>query len=318
MDDRPRQSQSAFGSACDSCKRRKVRCKGGQPCDRCASTGVSCTYGSSKGRTTAVSYTRYLEDRVAALEERLRQESGRGDEEGPSSRTMSEALQQPDLDLVETLVNPNDDFLYLNPSNSTQRFHGRYAGLSVLRRVRALCDSVSGSATNTAAGQDLVEAFDSLLLDPPMRTSFTTFAPLPDLERTRKLLEIALDEALCLQEYIDRVELWTSVQRLYTLDPSDLSRTEQKSLALLYALLAIGRRWEHHDEGAPSDTTNDARVKGFVALSVFAYTLMLITLFKVVILPRQSSFARDDRLQWKVPCYSIFRPSYPYANTTQT
>ena len=183
---------------------------------------------------------------------------------------MSEALQPPELDLVETLVNPDDDFLYLNPSNSTQRFHGKYAGLSVLRRVRALCDSVSGSATNTAAGQDLVEAFDSLLLDPPMQTSFTTFAPLPDQHRTRKLLEIVMDEALCCQEYIDREEIWTNVQRLYTQDPSDLSRTEQKSLALLYALLAIGRRWEHHDEEGPSDTKDDTRVRGWVYLSAFA------------------------------------------------
>lgn len=67
-------SRAKVTSACDACKRRKVKCTGTQPCDRCISSGVSCTFGSSAGRSSAVSYTRHLEEKIAELQALLRQQ----------------------------------------------------------------------------------------------------------------------------------------------------------------------------------------------------------------------------------------------------
>lgn len=61
------------GSACDTCRRRRVKCDGNQPCDRCVRSGVACTYGSVASRTSAVSYARQLEQKVAELQGLLRE-----------------------------------------------------------------------------------------------------------------------------------------------------------------------------------------------------------------------------------------------------
>lgn len=71
------------GSACDTCRRRRVKCDGNQPCDRCTRSNVACTYGSVASRTSAVSYARQLEQKVAELQgllrERPQEDSGETD-----------------------------------------------------------------------------------------------------------------------------------------------------------------------------------------------------------------------------------------------
>lgn len=57
-----------YGGACDTCRRRRVKCDGNQPCQRCMKSNVVCTYGSMAGRTSAISYARRLEEQIAQLQ----------------------------------------------------------------------------------------------------------------------------------------------------------------------------------------------------------------------------------------------------------
>lgn len=65
-----------LSTACDTCRRRRVKCDGSQPCSRCVRSKVSCTFGSVIGRTSATSYAHHLEQRVIELETRLREQEG--------------------------------------------------------------------------------------------------------------------------------------------------------------------------------------------------------------------------------------------------
>ena len=58
-------------SACDSCRRRRVKCDATQPCSPCTRSGIACTYGSVASRQSATSYARNLEQQVAELQLQL-------------------------------------------------------------------------------------------------------------------------------------------------------------------------------------------------------------------------------------------------------
>ncbi|KFX96493.1 hypothetical protein V490_03324 [Pseudogymnoascus sp. VKM F-3557] len=46
---RPLLSRSRAAHACDVCRRKKIRCNGGQPCATCLSSGHECIYGAEAG-----------------------------------------------------------------------------------------------------------------------------------------------------------------------------------------------------------------------------------------------------------------------------
>lgn len=83
-----------------------------------------------------------------------------------------------------------------------------------------------------------------------------TFALLPSRERLQKTVGIALNNVLNCKECIDREQLKRQVTHLYDRDPDDYTQEDRRSLGLIYALMALGRRHEPDDEelGANSGT----------------------------------------------------------------
>ncbi|KAK9491442.1 hypothetical protein V1508DRAFT_421948 [Lipomyces doorenjongii] len=68
-------SARLYGSACDTCRRRRVKCDGQQPCARCVRSSVTCTYGSLISRKSSVSYARHLEEQIERLQTVLKEQS---------------------------------------------------------------------------------------------------------------------------------------------------------------------------------------------------------------------------------------------------
>lgn len=97
-------------------------------------------------------------------------------------------------------------------------------------------------------GQALVESFDTNLLDLPSANRMATFALLPSKERLQKIIGIALNNVLNCKECIDREQLKQQVTHLYERDPDDYTQEDRRSLGLIYALMALGRRHEPESE----------------------------------------------------------------------
>lgn len=48
---KPTTRRLSSGSACETCRRRKTKCDGGQPCAYCATNGIECLHRASKKRS---------------------------------------------------------------------------------------------------------------------------------------------------------------------------------------------------------------------------------------------------------------------------
>lgn len=77
-----------------------------------------------------------------------------------------------------------------------------------------------------------------------------TFALLPTRERCQRTIGIALNNVLNGKECIDRDQLKRQVQHLYDRDPDDYTQEDRRSLGLVYALMALGRRHEPDGENS--------------------------------------------------------------------
>ena len=150
--------------------------------------------------------------------------------------------------LLDTLIGPEDDHVMAADGIHGSRYYGHFGGLSVLQTVRSLCGP--GSLDDDLAGISLAAAFDSSLLDLPARNHIAEFALLPPIEHLKETITTALDAALICKECLERDELWVPVEALYMRDPDDYDRADRSFLALVYALLALGRRHGQHDAGS--------------------------------------------------------------------
>ena len=197
-------------------------------------------------------------------------------------------------DLVETIVSAEDDRIYLGSENESQTFNGRFSGLSVLRSIRELCDHVAGAPGN-GYGTLLVEAFDSNLLGVPLTNAIASLALLPAVPVMRTAIKVALDEALSCQEFIDRSELRTQVERLYSIDPGEYLSSDRRALSLIYALLALGR--QHQIQNTIQDDQRQAtEMQGYDhgSWSIISHLLTLPSQYQLF--PSQPGDTRYDRL----------------------
>jgi hypothetical protein len=152
--------------------------------------------------------------------------------------------------LLDTLVGLEDDYIVVSNEYDRSFYHGRFGGLSVLRIVRNLCGLSHGDSDGVEVvegpGAHVAEAFDSAALDLPSHNMMADFALLLSHQRLEHSISIALDNALNCKECVDRSELWAAIQDLDEKDLRDYSENDRVLLALVYALLALGRR---HDPG---------------------------------------------------------------------
>ncbi|KAF5613039.1 C6 transcription factor [Fusarium sp. NRRL 25303] len=183
-------------SACDACKRRKLKCSGEQPCQRC-----------NAGTVMPLDYIRHLESRVADLEAQLAGSAPRSNQQAVASVDLSEANLQANAsqtlpDAVDTLIGPRDDFL--SSFDGSETYHGAFASLNVLRILRDKCDSLANIMAPLSSGRVLAEAFAKEAGPSPVEQVTSLAAELPELAECQRLCHVAIEEALPCHECIDR------------------------------------------------------------------------------------------------------------------
>ena len=148
--------------------------------------------------------------------------------------------------------------------------HGRFAGVRILQQIRALCGQIGHDQADVenTTNADFMQAFDSVSLPQPFEEG-ANYALLPSKERLLQRVDMAIDQALNLMYFIDRVSLEPKIDRLYDLDGDQYSNDDRKTLALVYALLAIARQFETDDSHTANAGAQKGVTRGFVTLRKF-------------------------------------------------
>lgn len=177
-----------------------------------------------------------------------------------------------DEDIIETMVDANDGGRTgqtpggFNGSNVWDSHRGSFAGLSILRRVHDLCRSVSGLQQDKAADQledDLTHAFDIAPPDADSTISWEAFVLLPPRDKLDHAVEVVVDQACCNMQFLDREQLHRVVEDVYEETDSETTSHARKPLALIYAVLALSRRYDSTIPPAPG-TKGERTINGWV------------------------------------------------------
>ncbi|KAK5168206.1 Gypsy retrotransposon integrase-like protein 1 [Saxophila tyrrhenica] len=161
-----------------------------------------------------------------------------------------------DEDVIETMVGAGE---YDSPhASSFERYRGSFAGLSLLRRVHDLCKDASASRKNSEVEtlqDDFIHAFD---FDSPENDSsipWDAFAMLPSRANFDRAIDVVVNQACCNMQFLDRPTLEEIARQVYAETEKDSKHYSRKPLALLYAVLALARRFEPAQSGDPAQGT---------------------------------------------------------------
>lgn len=182
----------------------------------------------------------------------------------PSAQELTKQSPSED-DVLETMIPSRGP--YSRQHSHDDKYWGHFAGLSLLQRMRKLCGQVAGLHQTASKGDsvedDFVQSFDTA--PPPESTagSWDAFALLPSKDRLIKCVDIATDQACCLLNFLDRNEVSKMVDRIQNTDNLDYSIEDRKSLALLFAILALGRRFEVDDTSKDRERSDKNIAKGY-------------------------------------------------------
>jgi hypothetical protein len=157
-----------------------------------------------------------------------------------------------DEDVIETMVGAREDNLV--NARSLEHYRGSFAGLSLLQRVQNLYRHLSGmpqSPTTEEPEDDFVRAFD---VTPPSLWSTNPWGASPLLplpESMDHAIDVVVNQACSNMQFLDCRSLRSIARHVYAEVENESNNRHRKSLALLYAVLALARRFE----GMPSTST---------------------------------------------------------------
>jgi hypothetical protein len=216
--------------------------------------------------TTAL-YIKSLEKKVCDVEARLDREATRSSgsaihcgaassasfgngraghaAETPSQSSARSEPQPSDEDVIETMIGAGEDDLL--GATSMGHYRGSFAGLNLLQRVQNLCRHLTGKARNPTIderGDDFVHAFD---FPPPSSRSTVPWETLPLLplpESMDHAIDVVVNQACCNMQFLDCDNLRSIARHIYAEAENGSRDHHRKSFTLLYAVLALARRFE--------------------------------------------------------------------------
>jgi hypothetical protein len=168
-------------------------------------------------------------------------------------------LHVSDEDVIETMVGARED----NPANarSLEHYRGSFAGLSLLQRVQNLCRHLSGmprSPTTEELEDDFVRAFDFTPPSLSSTNSWGAFPLLPLPESMDHAIDVVVNQACSNMQFLDCCSLRSIARHVYAEVETESNNRDRKSLALLYAVLALARRFEGMPSTAATSTGQGA------------------------------------------------------------
>ncbi|GIZ46328.1 hypothetical protein CKM354_000945600 [Cercospora kikuchii] len=237
---------------------------------------LQCSFGHQVKQSRGPAYVAHLEKKVKALQDELRRSPNRAEhmdtsQEEPvvqispgssishpspmntSARpSLSSKSSDPSYFHTENVrsgsvkptdgwVPPNETPVYLETLTTEPR--GKAFGTDVLRQLFNYCNQI---ATSPYGSQDssmkLVQALDNpqAIDDGPVTSS-----PLmPEKEITLKLVEVAFSEVFHLWPFVDRAQVDRTLFQLYNTSLFGQEASDEDELALVYAVLALGQRFD--------------------------------------------------------------------------
>lgn len=257
---------------------------------------VACSYDDPDRRMTAIEYIQTLERKVEELEGLLSGDVTRPVKEestppsspdGPSRRapsTQSPAVRSTwtgdiptgqgkasaksmsvngeDEDVIETMVGADESFPLENGSFDSHR--GSFAGLSLLQRMQNLCriasrrksDAERRRSDDTVSQDDFISAFDYASFESDSVIPPEAFSILPSKGAFDRAIEVVVTQSCCNMQFLDRPMLEQISAQVYSGNNQTQSR---KSFALLYAVMALSRRFE---PASPADVETPHSIRG--------------------------------------------------------
>ncbi len=237
---------------------------------------------------TAIEYIQSLEKKVEELEGLLSSDGShalKDDSTPPSSpdphkKKMAQSLRSPspksskmseglgsktnqstkssvngsDEDVIETMVGADE--------SSFEGHRGSFAGLSLLQRMHNLCRHVSASKKQSDAEvlqDDFISAFDFASSESDSTIPPDAYALLPPKAGFERAMDTVLSQPCCNMQFLDRAGLEEIAADVYG-EPNASGRPpSRKSFALLYAVLALSRRFE---PASPGDVNTAQTIRG--------------------------------------------------------
>ena len=200
------------------------------------------------------------------LGNRPAQEDGPAPENGPSSAAIcsgNSSVSASDEDVIETMVGTGE---HDSPhTDSFERYRGSFAGLSLLRRVHNLCMQRAHASTARknsdaeALQDDFIHAFDFASPDSESSIPWDAFVMLPSRDSVDRAIDIVVNQACCNMQFLDRLTLEQIAVQVYAEAEGEPRRQSRKPLALLYAILALSRRFEP----VSGDGTTAQSIRGY-------------------------------------------------------
>lgn len=247
---------------------------------------------------TAVEYIQSLERKVEELESLLNRNglhtldnastppssrSGQDDDEQPWRTSAEPATPQKHSDVPASIIvgsgkssaaGSEEDVVIetmvgADEHPPSERYRGSFAGLSLLKRVHNLCKHVSAKKKNSgieALQDDFIHAFDFASPVSDSSISWDAFVMLPSRDSFNRAIDIVIDQACCNMQFLDRAALEQAARQVYAENEEEPRRPARKPLALIYAVLALGRRFEHP---TTSGSASAQSIGGYVAISLF-------------------------------------------------
>ena len=242
---------------------------------------------------TAVEYIQSLEKKVEELESLLNRDGSQDVEEASTPPTPPSTFDKPystpsakspppkpahgadavalrsgkspvsgsDEDVIETMVGAGE--YESSHTSSSERYRGSFAGLSLLQRVHNLCRHVSAARKNSDVGalqDDFIHAFDFASPDSDSTIPLEAFALLPPRESFDRAIDIVVDLACCNLSFLDRPTLEMIADEVYPTAAGESRNRSRKPFALLYAVLALSRRFEAASAG---DINTAQSIRGY-------------------------------------------------------
>ena len=179
--------------------------------------------------------------------------------ESSSQASVQHEFGPQDEDMIETMIRAREEDM--DEARSLEHYRGSFAGLSLLQRVQNLCRCLSGMPRSPAAEDvedDFVHAFD---FTPPRlwSTIWDTFPLLPPPEDLNHAIDVVVNQACSNMQFLDSPSLRSIARRVYAEAETESRDHSGKSLALLYAVLALARRFEADPSNTSTSTGQDAR-----------------------------------------------------------
>lgn len=243
---------------------------------------IGCSYGMPLRQERSPTHLVHLERRVEELENRLRKsltssvradsdstEQLLGDSQSFEKRGRQVAQttlsadglslyeqQNPVHDIAQAAENTLQAYLPCSDRGRIRACRGPSSSLDMLCRVVTMCGELTGIDYGIAECQAsrLTAAFEnSPALDQSAQVprNHRTFLNLPPKDQLSRCVDIALEKACPLLQFISRSTIDSATESVYNFQVGPDNKEVQRSFALLYILVALGKRFEARTTNPP-------------------------------------------------------------------